>query len=426
MFLKPAQVFKKEHQEFCWVRAQVAMLLVIFFNPVFIATDYFVAPSHQLKFFIFARMANVVLAFFFFIFLKYFKQNSLPFANALAILIGSTLCIQLTLMCFKTGGFNSPYYFGPLYVIMGFGIVMPWSPLYQLLHGLVAQGIYLSQYFFNPPHNSFDTFFIHNYFMFAVTLVTTVAVYIQYQLYWRLKEEELELKKKNAQLRGAQAELVRINTLAALGEFAGGIAHNINTYLSASDMGLTLILENIHGDEKMRHVAKTTLASIRNTKEIVSSLEVFSKRDKASFQEVKLDQALEGILEILKLSPRVSEIKIHQDFGFTNLLSCNLQQLNAAFLNLFKNAAQAGAKNIWIRTWQEDHSAIISVKDDGYGMSDSVQSKIFEPFFTTKDVGEGTGLGLWMVHRTMEEHGGSIHVKSEEGKGSEFILRIPL
>ncbi len=97
-------------------------------------------------------------------------------------------------------------------------------------------------------------------------------------------------------------------------------------------------------------------------------------------------------------------------------------------MNLISNAADAieGKGIINIKTWQKDGFAKISITDSGKGMSEEVRSKIFEPFFTTKDVGKGTGLGLSISHGIIEKHGGSIEAKSTEGKGSAFIVSLPI
>jgi signal transduction histidine kinase len=103
-------------------------------------------------------------------------------------------------------------------------------------------------------------------------------------------------------------------------------------------------------------------------------------------------------------------------------------KLNQVFMNILSNSILAieGEGEIFIRTERIKDQARISIKDSGEGMSDEIQEHIFEPFFTTRAVGQGTGLGLSITYSIIEEHHGSIQVKSAPGLGSEFIISLPL
>ena len=102
--------------------------------------------------------------------------------------------------------------------------------------------------------------------------------------------------------------------------------------------------------------------------------------------------------------------------------------MNQVLMNLISNAIDAidNKGTIAISTKQSDDRCVISVKDDGKGIPKDVIQNIFDPFFTTKEVGKGTGLGLSISYGIIEEHNGTIDVKSEPGKGTEFIVSIPL
>ena len=96
-------------------------------------------------------------------------------------------------------------------------------------------------------------------------------------------------------------------------------------------------------------------------------------------------------------------------------------------MNMLANAGQAIAEkgNVWIATRLDGEQVVISIRDDGKGISEDALPKIFDPFFTTKDVGEGTGLGLSISYGIIEKHHGDITVNSKVGEGTEFIIRIP-
>ena len=97
-------------------------------------------------------------------------------------------------------------------------------------------------------------------------------------------------------------------------------------------------------------------------------------------------------------------------------------------MNLLLNASQAieSRGNIWITSQRLDDRVKIEIKDDGKGIPQKVLNKIFDPFFTTKPVGKGTGLGLSISYKIIENHGGQISVESEEGKGTTFIIVLPV
>lgn len=241
-----------------------------------------------------------------------------------------------------------------------------------------------------------------------------------------LKKKKDELEKMNKKLKETQAELVRAETLSAVGELAAGVAHNVNTYMSGADMGLTLILDQFQDNNKvLRQTAEAALTSIRNTKFLVKTLENFSQKNKEGYALVDLKEGLQTVTHMIRFQPKGQSVNFHSQFSLNSRVYCNLQQMQSVFLNLFKNALQAEAKNIWIQFYESDNEVVLEFKDDGCGMSDEIKQKIFEPFFTTKDVEKGSGLGLWMVYRTIQEHGGRINVFSKVNKGTTFELRFP-
>jgi signal transduction histidine kinase len=97
-------------------------------------------------------------------------------------------------------------------------------------------------------------------------------------------------------------------------------------------------------------------------------------------------------------------------------------------LNLINNAAQAldGEGHIWLTTSADNETVTVSIRDDGAGIPEDVRARIFDPFFTTKDVGEGTGMGLSIAYRILEQHQATIDVRSKPGQGTEFLLRFPI
>jgi signal transduction histidine kinase len=110
------------------------------------------------------------------------------------------------------------------------------------------------------------------------------------------------------------------------------------------------------------------------------------------------------------------------------MVNCFSGKINQVFMNIIANAIDASTEKgkVIITTKIENDNAIILIEDNGMGMSEETQAKIFDPFFTTKDVGSGTGLGLSITYGIIESHNGKIDVKSEVGKGTEFIITLPI
>ena len=138
----------------------------------------------------------------------------------------------------------------------------------------------------------------------------------------------------------------------------------------------------------------------------------------------------DGIDAALKIanSQIKHRVEVVKSFGTLPPIQCSPSQLNQVFLNLFTNAAQAiqGNGKLYIHTSEKPEGVVIRVMDTGTGMPEEVRARIFEPFFTTKAVGQGTGLGLSIVYRIIQDHGGTIAVRSTVGKGTEFIITLPL
>jgi signal transduction histidine kinase len=121
------------------------------------------------------------------------------------------------------------------------------------------------------------------------------------------------------------------------------------------------------------------------------------------------------------------QVVLHTDLQATGLVHMIAGKLNQVWMNLVQNAVQAvGATGeIWVTSRDHDHSVSVSIRDTGPGIKNEHKPKLFEPFFTTKPVGQGTGLGLSVSYQVIQEAGGRIDVKSEEGQGAEFTVVLP-
>lgn len=273
-----------------------------------------------------------------------------------------------------------------------------------------------------------------------------------------LKQKIQELEAANRQIRETQAKLVHSAKMVSLGQLVAGIAHELNNpigYISSNMVHLQdyaekliKLVEVAEQDPKKLKKSKEQLEydyivedlpklirscqeGARRTKDIVTGLRNFSRLEEAKLKEVDVHDGIENTLSLLSGELK-SRIRVHRQFQALPKIKCYASELNQVFMNLLANAAQAidGDGDIWIRTAQmtvqEQPGIEIEIRDSGVGMDESVAEKIFDPFFTTKGVGQGTGLGLSISYGVIKKHGGEITVNSQPGRGTTFLIHLPL
>lgn len=248
----------------------------------------------------------------------------------------------------------------------------------------------------------------------------------------------------------SRQQLLQSEKLAAIGTLAAGVAHEINnpigyikSNLNAMYRYLNHLSKRFDGcdeiDDENRVELKEMIddfgdaisESIDGTErvaEIVTDLKSFARIDKSERENADLNEGIRSTLNIVWNELKY-KCKVETEFGDIPELTCMPNQLNQVFLNLLVNAGQSIEHKeglIKIRTWSDAEGIHVSISDNGKGIPEEQLSKIFEPFYTTKEVGEGTGLGLSLVHDIVEKHRGSIEVDSEVGKGTTFTMTFPL
>ena len=256
-----------------------------------------------------------------------------------------------------------------------------------------------------------------------------------------LAKKNRELAETLEKLTRAQDQLVRSEKMASIGQLVAGIAHEINNPVNAivNTIGpLSEVVEIIdRGDDDERKEAAEDVADMlrvvrrgaERTKAIVQALHNYSRTDEESVVAVDLNRALDDSLELLRHLLKQS-ISVVRDYGDVGRIRGHAGQLNQVFVNLIANAAQAVGGHddaeIRIATSESDGRVVVTIRDNGEGIPDDVLPRIFDPFFTTKDVGEGSGLGLSIVHGIVERHAGTIEVDSEPGVGTTFTIALPI
>ncbi len=237
----------------------------------------------------------------------------------------------------------------------------------------------------------------------------------------RLFTEKINLEKK----------LRHTDKLASIGQLTSGLAHEIGTPLNVISGRAEHLLEKISQD----HPGAEGLNNIiRQTERITKTMEqmlAFSRKPAAQFGSVQLDSLIKEAFSLCQLRQRRTNPQIGLTLELAILeLSADEDGLRQLFVNLMLNSfhiLQAGGNILITSESVKQHSGeiVITYEDDGPGISVEKRARIFDPFFTTKDVGEGTGLGLFMVANIVQEHQGRIELDNDFEKGTRFIIHLP-
>ncbi|MDP1727075.1 MAG: ATP-binding protein [Bacteroidota bacterium] len=322
--------------------------------------------------------------------------------------------------------------------------------------------IYIPLLFNNKPTGvlTVQSFRKHAYNQYHLDILRSLASYITTAI--QNAGSYSKMTEAFEQLKSAQSKLVESEKMASLGVLTAGVAHEINNPVTFISGGIESLednytdienllkeiknVENIEEAkaqwEKIEKIKteidldrilsemKDLFQSVKNganrTSEIVKGLRNFSRLDENDMKKANLEEGLNNTLVILnnKFKNRIELIK---EYGKIPEIECYPGQLNQVFMNILSNACDAieNEGEITVQTRVENEKVFITIRDNGSGMPDDVRAHIFEPFFTTKAVGKGTGLGLSISYGIIEKHKGTIHVSSEPGKGTEFIIILP-
>ncbi|WKJ91135.1 response regulator [Methylomonas montana] len=284
----------------------------------------------------------------------------------------------------------------------------------------------------------------------------------------RLKDHnsflEAEVKRRHQEIQQVHLQLLQSEKLAAIGQLAAGIAHEINNPIGFVNSNLNTLDGYLRDVFSVLDACCATLAAspvtieaasqlqelkqqkqlsyLRNdipeliaesrdgltrVRDIVQGLKDFAHIDSDDWELGDLHKGLDSTLNIIG-----NELKyhctVHKYYGDIPQIYCRPSQLNQVFMNLLVNAAQAieTKGDIDIRTGCDDRAVWVDISDNGNGIAPENLTRLFEPFFTTKPVGKGTGLGLSISQNIVRKHGGRIEVDSELGRGSRFRVWLPI
>ncbi|WP_051748488.1 sensor histidine kinase [Nevskia soli] len=288
----------------------------------------------------------------------------------------------------------------------------------------------------------------------------------------RVAQNAQQLSEAYRQLKSSQTALVQSEKMASLGQMVAGVAHEINTPLGyvrnnvemvqgvfaqlramlgeheeltrmltdegTDEQELSRLLFKLSADahdlqeskllEDTEALFGDTLFGVDTIKELVINLRNFSRLDAAKVAEVSLNDCLDQTLVIAN-NVLKNKVEVIKRYGEIPNVACSPSQINQVLLNIMSNAAQAiehDQGKLLLKTEADGEWVRVSIQDNGKGIAQEHLRKVFDPFFTTKPVGQGTGLGLSISYQIVQAHGGTIQVASVVGKGTRFVISLPL
>lgn len=237
---------------------------------------------------------------------------------------------------------------------------------------------------------------------------------------------EQRIEEATRALKEAQTQMVRAETLAAVGTLAAGVSHEISTPLNTIGGFCRIMLDEMTLDHPFYNDMQIIEQESQRCRRIVQSLLQFSRAPSNAVAVVCINTLLQETLVLVGYQTATKKIRIQTAYA-TDLpeVSADAMQLKQVFLNITLNAidAMSGQGELHISTCTQDEQIVVRITDNGSGIAAEVLGKVFQPFFTTKT--EGTGLGLAISYGIVREHGGDIAVESEYGKGTTVQLTLP-
>ncbi|NNL65851.1 MAG: PAS domain-containing protein [Myxococcales bacterium] len=232
-----------------------------------------------------------------------------------------------------------------------------------------------------------------------------------------------------------RSRLVTSGRLAAVGELAAGVAHEINNPIAFVRSNLAAIEEVFEKFddgptgliEEGRELLEESIEGVERVTAIVRGVRDFAHQGSGSREAIALNDLLDSVLRVAAPKLRNGG-RVERRYGSLPPIEGSPQELQQVFLNLIVNACQAIGHEgrIVIETEHEGPWVIASVEDDGPGIPPDVVDRIFDPFFTTKPVGQGCGLGLGISYQLVRKHDGDLVVRTELGRGTRFSVRLPV
>jgi len=242
------------------------------------------------------------------------------------------------------------------------------------------------------------------------------------------QQMEEKIQKTTADLKKTEAQLIRSEKLAALGQLAAGIAHEIRNPLTSINILIHSLTENLPTKNSRWEDLKVIEEEILRINEIVDQFLRFAKPASPLFEKADLIPIFEETLQLLRPQIERGGISVQKEFESLPRATVDKEQMKQVILNLLMNAIQAMPKASRLglsgRMSRDGHWVELTIQDSGIGIPPEDIDKLFDPFFSTKE--GGIGLGLSIAHRIIDQHRGKIEVESKPGKGTLFTISLPI
>jgi len=255
--------------------------------------------------------------------------------------------------------------------------------------------------------------------------IQNASMYQELKAFSQQMEEKIQ--RISTDLRKTEAQLIRSEKLAALGQLAAGIAHEIRNPLTSINILIHSLTENLPPEATHREDLKVIQEEIARINEIVQQFLRFAKPATPLFKGTEMGSLVGEILQLLKPLIGRQRITVRRDFKALPLITLDRKQIKQVVLNLLINAIQAmpqgGELDLGATVLEDNRWMKLTIRDSGIGIPAEDLNKLFDPFFTTKE--GGIGLGLSIAHRIIDQHHGRIEIESRPGKGTAFYLWLP-
>jgi signal transduction histidine kinase len=239
---------------------------------------------------------------------------------------------------------------------------------------------------------------------------------------------EEKIQKTTADLSKTEAQLIRSEKLAALGQLAAGIAHEIRNPLTSINILIHSLASNLPSETSQKEDLKVIEEEIHRINEIVDQFLRFAKPTPPLFQKVEVASIFEETLQLLRPQIEKQRIVVQKEFQTLPPIMMDREQIKQVILNLLLNAVQAMIKGGHLALKghipTDERWVKLLIQDSGVGIPPEDMNKLFDPFFSTKE--GGIGLGLSIAHRIIDQHQGKIEVESAPGMGTLFTIWLPV
>ncbi|MFC1521522.1 sensor histidine kinase [Elusimicrobiota bacterium] len=348
--------------------------------------------------------------------------------------------ILISALIYVSQGWDSDLYLIYFVVVFMSGIEMKmWQSFLigtvaSILYGLMWTNTHTETSFLNVHLLlRFPFFYLVSFFVgFFVQQAKEGERRVREQYEKQLENKIEELKKANIRLEETQSQLIQSEKLAAIGELAAGVAHELNNPMTGILGFAQILLQGKNLNAQQKEDLESICSQSERCSQIIRNLLQFSRRREPQREAVNPISMLEAAIKLVRYEFSTSGVEITCNFpnSVPPPVYADPSQLQQVILNMLTNAKQAMEDKkpgkLSIQAGYTDEKVDLKFTDNGSGISANNLPRIFDPFFTTKPVGKGTGLGLSISYGIIEHHGGTINVDTEEGKGTTFTIELPV